>query len=29
MFKYIYTFALVENNNFRAMRLQLQDCVNS
>jgi hypothetical protein len=29
MFKYIYTFALAENNNSRAMRLQLQDCVNS
>jgi hypothetical protein len=23
------TFALAENNNSRAMRLQLQDCVNS
>jgi hypothetical protein len=29
MFRYIYTFALAENNNSRAMRLQLQDCVNS
>jgi hypothetical protein len=25
MFKHIYTFALAENNNSRAMRLQLQD----
>jgi hypothetical protein len=29
MFRFIYTFALTENNNSRAMRLQLQDCVNS
>ena len=29
MFRYIYTFALAENNNSRAMCLQLQDCVNS
>jgi hypothetical protein len=29
MFRHIYTFALAENNNFRAMRLRLQDCVNS
>jgi hypothetical protein len=29
MFNYIYTFALAENNNFRVMRLQLQDFVNS
>jgi hypothetical protein len=29
MFRHIYTFALTENNNSRAMRLQLQDCVNS
>jgi hypothetical protein len=29
MFRYIYTFALAENNNSRVMRLQLQDCVNS
>jgi hypothetical protein len=29
MFRYIYTFALAENNNSQAMRLQLQDCVNS
>ena len=29
MFRYIYTFALTENNNSRAMRLRLQDCVNS
>jgi hypothetical protein len=28
MFRYIYTFALTDNNS-RAMRLQLQDCVNS
>jgi hypothetical protein len=28
VFKYIYTFALT-NNNSRAMRLQLQECVNS
>jgi hypothetical protein len=29
MSRYIYTFALAGNNNSRAMRLQLQDCVNS
>jgi hypothetical protein len=29
MFGYIYTFALTKNNNFRVMRQQLQDCVNS
>ena len=29
MFRYIYTFALAENNNSRAMSLQLQDRVNS
>jgi hypothetical protein len=29
MFGYIYTFALAENNNSRAMRLQLPDRVNS
>jgi hypothetical protein len=29
MFRYIYTFALAENNNSRAMCLQLQDRVNS
>ena len=29
MFRYIYTFALAENNNSQAMRLQLQECVNS
>jgi uncharacterized membrane protein (UPF0127 family) len=29
MFRYIYTFTLAENNNSRAMGLQLQDCVNS
>jgi hypothetical protein len=28
MLRYIYTFALTDNNS-RAMRLQLQDCVNS
>ena len=28
MFRYIYTFALT-NNNSRVMRLQLQECVNS
>jgi hypothetical protein len=28
MFKYIYTFALT-NNNSRVMRLQLQECANS
>jgi hypothetical protein len=28
MFKYIYTFALTDNN-FRAMRLQLQESVKS
>jgi hypothetical protein len=28
MFRYIYTFALA-NNNSRVMRLQLQECVNS
>jgi hypothetical protein len=28
IFKYIYTFALT-NNNSRVMRLQLQECVNS
>jgi hypothetical protein len=27
MFRYIYTFALAENNNSQAMRLQLQDSV--
>jgi hypothetical protein len=27
-FRYIYTFALI-NNNSRVMRLQLQECVNS
>jgi hypothetical protein len=27
-FRYIYTFALT-NNNSRVMRLQLQECVNS
>jgi hypothetical protein len=29
MFRHIYTLALVGNNNSRAMRLQLQDSVNS
>jgi hypothetical protein len=29
MLRYIYTFALAENNNSRAMYLQLQDHVNS
>jgi hypothetical protein len=29
MFRYIYTFALAENNNSWAMCLQLQDRVNS
>jgi hypothetical protein len=29
MFRYTYTFALAESNNSRAMRLQLQDCVNN
>jgi hypothetical protein len=29
MFRYIYTFALTENNNSLAMCLQLQDRVNS
>jgi hypothetical protein len=29
MFRYIYTLALAENNNSRAMCLQLQDRVNS
>jgi hypothetical protein len=29
MFRYIYTFALAESNNSRAMCLQLPDCVNS
>jgi hypothetical protein len=29
MFRHFYTLALTENNNSRAMRLQLQDCVNS
>jgi hypothetical protein len=29
MFRYIYTFALAENNNSRAMCLQLPDHVNS
>jgi hypothetical protein len=28
VFKYIYTFALTDNNS-RAMRFQLQECVNS
>ena len=28
MFRYIYTSALAKNN-FRVMRLQLQECVNS
>jgi hypothetical protein len=28
MFRYIYTFALT-NNNSRVMRLQLHECVNS
>jgi hypothetical protein len=28
MFRYIYTFALTDNNS-REMRLQLQECVNS
>jgi hypothetical protein len=28
MFRYIYTFALTDNNS-RAMCLQLQECVNS
>jgi hypothetical protein len=29
MFRHVYTLALTENNNSRAMRLQLQDSVNS
>jgi hypothetical protein len=29
MFRYIYTFALAESDNSRAMHLQLQDCLNS
>jgi hypothetical protein len=29
MFRHIYTFALAENNNSRAVRLRLQDSVNS
>jgi hypothetical protein len=29
MFNYICTFTLAENNDSRAMCLQLQDCVNS
>jgi hypothetical protein len=29
MFRHIYTFALTDNNNSRAMRLRLQDSVNS
>jgi hypothetical protein len=29
MFRHIYTLALTGNNNSRAMRLQLQDSVNS
>jgi hypothetical protein len=29
MFRHIYTLALAGNNNFRAMRLQLPDRVNS
>jgi hypothetical protein len=29
MFRHIYTLALTENNNSRAMCLQLQDSVNS
>jgi hypothetical protein len=29
MFRHIYTLALAGNNNSRAMRLQLQDSVNS
>ena len=29
MFRHIYTLALAGNNNSRAMRLQLQDRVNS
>jgi hypothetical protein len=29
MFRYIYTFALAENNNSQAMCLQLPDRVNS
>jgi hypothetical protein len=29
MFKHVYTLALTENNNSRAIRLQLQDSVNS
>jgi hypothetical protein len=28
VFKYIYTFVLTDNNS-RAMRLQLQECLNS